>query len=216
MKNKARVDAQEIVNKLKTLLGLRRDNQLAERLGMTKATLSARIKRNSLPVDKIKILCTNSNIDYEELMSPSPPPQAGDFISIPLYDVHAAAGGGSIIETEHVKTMMNFSRSVLEDLNVPPKSLACLYVSGDSMEPTIRAGELVVIDTSDTTFAFDGGVYILRIDSTLLIKRLIRQSADEIEVVSDNKERFSFKISTKEIDGNYAIVGRVVLAWRKL
>lgn len=215
MKIKKQVNAQEIVNKLKTMLGLRRDNQLAERLGMTKATLSARIKRNSLPVDKIKILCTNSNIDYEELVSSSPS-QAGDFVSIPLYDVHAAAGGGSIVETEHVKTMMSFSRSVLEDLNVPPKSLACLYVSGDSMEPTIRAGELVVIDTSDTTFAFDGGVYILRIDSTLLIKRLIRQSAEEIEVVSDNKERSSFKISTKEIDGNYAIVGRVVLAWRKL
>lgn len=138
------------------------------------------------------------------------------FVSIPLYDVHAAAGSGSIIETEHVKTMMSFSRSVLEELNVPPKSLACLYVSGDSMEPTIRAGELVVIDTSDTTFTFDGGVYILRIDSTLLIKRLIRKSAEEIEVVSDNKERGSFKISTKEIDGNYAIVGRVVLGWRRL
>jgi phage repressor protein C with HTH and peptisase S24 domain len=49
--------------------------------------------------------------------------------------------------------------------------MVMMQVSGDSMEPGIRAGDTVMIDRSRTAVVA-GGIYAVGIDDTIMIKRL--------------------------------------------
>ena len=51
-------------------------------------------------------------------------------------------------------------------------SLEGIRVSGDSMEPTLFDGDVVLIDRND--FVPKDGVYVLRIEDSLFVKRLMR------------------------------------------
>ncbi|MBI3581333.1 MAG: LexA family transcriptional regulator [Nitrospinae bacterium] len=218
MKQK-RIDAEHTIVRLKAALGLRRDNQLAERLGMGKAALSERIRRNSLPLDKIKVLCAETGVNYESLFSDAtsdPSPDVSGSVTIPLYEVHAPKGEGSMSDLKQTSDTLSISKRVLEDLKLAPDSVLCHYVNCDCMEPTLRIGELVAIDTSETKFIHDGSIYVLRTGNSLLLRRLTRLSAKEIEVTCDNKERSCAHASKIRLDEQRTVVGRVVMVWRRL
>jgi hypothetical protein len=59
-----------------------------------------------------------------------------------------------------------------------------LYVRGESMEPTLRSGELILVDTKATQPR--EGIHVLRLDDALLVKRLHILPGRRLKVVSDN------------------------------
>lgn len=111
--------------------------------------------------------------------------------------------------------MIKFSASWIElELHANPETLALLYVDGESMEPTLRPGDMILIDTSDTTAARDG-VYVLRMEGALLVKRLQRLPPNQIRVTSDNEKYQPFVIRVGESE-NIGVVGRVIWAGRRM
>lgn len=59
----------KIVGRIKALLSLRHDQEVAKLLGLTKSAFSERKRRDSLPADKVAILCKNESINADWIMT---------------------------------------------------------------------------------------------------------------------------------------------------
>ena len=82
--------------------------------------------------------------------------------------------------------------------------LTCVRAAGDSMEPTIRDGDLVVVD-QDQRVAVENQLFVLRIREGVVVRRL-RRIGDHWSLASDNPAHVSRPVAADD-----RIVGRV--AW---
>jgi phage repressor protein C with HTH and peptisase S24 domain len=123
--------------------------------------------------------------------------ELADGIVIPLLENAASAGYGSELGDEDAPA--RYVR-VPQFLAKYPH-LASLPVKGDSMEPTLHDGDLVVCDGG----GWDGdGIYVLKTFETAYIKR-VQLTSKGYEVISDNKMYQSFTESVEAL----SIVGKV-------
>ena len=82
------------------------------------------------------------------------------------------------------------------------------------MAPTLADGDDVLVDRKDGVSRLRDGIYVLRLDDSLMVKRLARQpSGRGISIKSDNPDYPSWQdITPSRID----IVGRVLWFGRTL
>lgn len=88
-----------------------------------------------------------------------------------------------------------------------PQQLIAITVKGDSMEPGLYDGDVVVINTADTKHA-DGGVFVFNYEGEVVIKRLSRDIG-EWWLSSDNPDQRKFHRKLCRA-GECIVVGRVV------
>ena len=125
------------------------------------------------------------------------------YVSAPRYEVLAAAGSGATVGEETIKGYLGFTKTWLRDQRLMAEKLAVIEVRGDSMDPTLRNGDIVLLDMR-TPQLRDGDIYTLRKEDELLVKRLRRQGSNWL-LVSDN---VSYPV--EPLDGSVAVIGRVV------
>ena len=112
-----------------------------------------------------------------------------EYVLIPGYDAAVSAGPGSMIEETAEPLYHNaFRLEWLRGLTMTSSNfLAMLKVVGDSMEPTLRHGDFVLVDRSNEEFGHDG-LYVLESHGVLQVKRVHRsQSSGLVTIISDNK-----------------------------
>lgn len=132
-----------------------------------------------------------------------------EYAYIPLYNVEASAGHGSYVETEEVASRLAFRRDwINKEIHANPSNLHLIYVRGDSMEPALESGQVVMVDTSAAHEAMRDGIYVIQIDGSVLIKRLQRLPGNKIKVMSDNQIYPSFEADLNS--GDITIIGRVI------
>jgi transcriptional regulator with XRE-family HTH domain len=140
------------------------------------------------------------------------PGQVGDEVWIAHYDVRAAMGGGQV---PHDYPEM------LQDVRVSPKHLREMGVEfiehfhlkmvtgwGQSMAPTIKHRDPLLVDISIREFVGDG-IYLFSWDGHLYIKRLQRMGNDRFKMISDNTNHPPEPIRADET----YIQARVLLVW---
>lgn len=171
-----------------------------------------------LPPKGFQDLASNFFGDVKEgrsrtLSEPHPP----GFVAIPLFDVRAAAGGGAVVDSERVLDVLHFKEEwIRSELRASPADLYLIFVDGESMEPTLRPGDVILVDRRDQAQRRDG-IYVLRLDGTLLVKRLQKLPGGVIKVSSDNRSYEPFSLKLEEMEGqDMAIIGRVVWVGRKV
>lgn len=134
---------------------------------------------------------------------------------IPLYDVRAAAGPGRVADSEEIVDLLVVNRTWLRgQVGADPAQLAYLYVEGDSMEPLLRPGEMILMDRGAANVPVDG-VYVVRFDGHLMVKRIQREPGNVLTLSSVNP---AYKpITLDPGDGrDLAVIGRVVWHGRNL
>ena len=137
------------------------------------------------------------------------------FVQIPRYEVSASAGGGTLIHSEQIVDHLTFKEDwVRNALGIPVSALALINVKGDSMEPTLANGDVILIDMSINGFD-DNAVYVLRLNGTLLVKRVKRNFDGSVLVSSDNTMYPPDTIKFDVID-TLNVVGRVVWCGRRM
>jgi len=97
---------------------------------------------------------------------------------------------------------------------VDGKDLALITVMGDSMEPTIQEDDLVLLNTRVNEVQ-DDGIYCIKNDSTLQIKRIQRMIGPELIVKSDNPAYQQFTIGKDQL-ALLKVVGRIVWYGRQI
>jgi len=140
------------------------------------------------------------------------PGLVGDEISLAHYDVRGAMGGGQVpADYAEMLRDVKVSQQHLRELGVTfsdPNHLKVVTGWGQSMEPTIRHRDPLIVDVSIREFTGDG-IYLFTWQGHLYIKRLQVQDEDHFEMISDNAKHRTRII---RIDETY-IHARVLLVW---
>lgn len=142
----------------------------------------------------------------------SRPGQVGDEVWIAHYDIRAAMGGGQIAADYP---------EMFQDVRVSPKHLRELGVDfeehfhlkmvtgwGQSMEPTIKHRDPLIVDVHIREFVGDG-IYLFSWDDHIYIKRLQVADEDHFEMISDNT-RHKDRMIRRDMT---FIQARVLLVW---
>jgi phage repressor protein C with HTH and peptisase S24 domain len=89
-----------------------------------------------------------------------------------------------------------------------------IRVGGDSMQPTLHADDDLLVDHDDAAGRLRDGIYVLRTDDTLLVKRLsVHPVGRRLTIQSDNPAYGDLPdIAPDQVH----LIGRVVWAGRRI
>jgi phage repressor protein C with HTH and peptisase S24 domain len=126
-----------------------------------------------------------------ETLLGGPPDQDGDqpgLVSIKRHPVSVSAGPGAVVSEELGKPYFAFDERWLKALTTSaPAKLSIVRVEGDSMAPTLNAGDDILVDLGDAADRLRDGIYVLRIDDSVVVKRLaLNPMGRRVTVQSDN------------------------------
>ena len=98
---------------------------------------------------------------------------ANGLVSIKRHPVSVSAGPGAIVSEELGKPYFAFDERWLKALTpTAPSNLSIVRVEGDSMAPTLNPGDDILVDLGDSSQRLRDGIYVLRIDDAVVVKRL--------------------------------------------
>lgn len=107
-----------------------------------------------------------------------------DWVDVPRLTVGASAGPGASAADEDVLGTIRFAARWLRALGLQAPMLSTIAVTGDSMEPSLRDGDEILVDR--TPGPLRDGIHVVRLEDTLLVKRLDTGQPGRIVLRSDN------------------------------
>jgi phage repressor protein C with HTH and peptisase S24 domain len=193
---------------------------LSRMLGRNPAYIQQFIKRGvprKLAEEDRRKLARYFGVDESLLGGPAKPPEtsAEKLIAIPRYDIRASAGAGAFAEGEVPVAHLGFDPRFLKQLcSASPSDLSIIRVRGDSMYPMLSDGDDIMVDRSAAGRRLADGVYVLRRDETLMVKRIaVHPGSRRVTISSDNSAYPTWPDC--EPDG-VDVIGRVVWSGRKI
>lgn len=196
---------------------------LANRVGVSKATITFWLRGDhGLKADNLMKLAAALGCSPTWLQTGKGPegktkdgsPSTADYVLIPHYDAKAACGDGYLNDHVEINGGLAFRRDWIQSLGCKPEDLYVIYAQGESMEPYIFEGDIVLIDTASVE-PKDRQVYAVRRPSgEISIKRLVQQVAGGWIVRSDNQDKNNYPDEpvTEAVLHDIPILGRVI--WR--
>jgi len=187
------------------------DKDVADVLGISQMNFATMKKRDKIPFTELLDFCAQKAISINWLLygqSPESLIEATNKFYMVKYlsDVNASAGGGADEQyeeiqeleiPEHFMFMLGGEREL--------RNIEAINVSGDSMEPTFSYNDIVFINRSKTDLN-RGGIFTIRTEAGLFIKRIQTRMDGQIDVISDNSVYSTQTLSPNEIE----VLGRVV------
>lgn len=140
--------------------------------------------------------------------------RAEDYVLIPRLEIGASAGSGAVADDESPLTALAFQSNWVRSVaSGRPEALSVIGVTGDSMLPTLADGDQILVDTADRERLRDG-IYVLRTDDALLVKRLsVNPATRRLAIRSDNDAYPSWDDCDP---AGVNVIGRVVWVGRRL
>ena len=193
---------------------------LSRLLGRNPAYVQQYIKRGSprrLAEDDRRLLARYFGVDESLLGGPAGMAAADEsLIGVPRLDVQASAGPGAAYSAEKTLGRIGFDTAWLRRLGLAgggPNRLSVIRVDGDSMSPTLSDGDEILVDRDDGAGRLRDGIYVLRIEEALVVKRLALGPGGRLSVRSDND---AYPGWPDLEPGAVDVVGRVVWVGRRL
>lgn len=187
------------------------DKDVADILGVSQMNFATMKKRNKIPFGELLDFCATKSISINWLLYGQSPESlieaTNRFFMVKYFsNINASAGGGAdsadedieTIEIPHEFVMMLGGEREL-------KNIEAINVSGDSMEPTFSYNDVVFINRAKTDLQ-RGGVFTIRTEAGLFIKRVQKRIDGKIDVISDNQVYSTQTLNPDEIE----VIGRVV------
>lgn len=192
---------------------------LSRMLGRNAAYIQQFIKRGvpkKLSEDDRRKLARYFDVDEALFGGPAAlPKRAEGLIAIPRFDVQASAGPGAFTDGEAPVAHLGFDVRFLQQLcRARPSDLSIIRVRGDSMFPTLADGDDIMVDRSVQGAKVQDGIYVLRRDDTLAVKRIaVHPGSRMLTISSDNRAYPTWpECDPADVD----VIGRVVWAGRKI
>lgn len=189
---------------------------LSKLVGRNAAYIQQYIKRGTpkrLPEIERGILARYFGVDERLLGGIAAPMAEPEMRLIPKLAIGASAGPGALNDVETLAGKIGFDEKWLRKQGLDPSNLSLIRVDGESMAPTLNHGDDIMVDRSAPAAGFRDGIYVIRLDDVLMVKRLAKGPVGRLSVLSDNPAYPDWP----DIDGaTIAIVGRVVWTGRRL
>lgn len=133
---------------------------------------------------------------------------AATMTEVPIWHAKAAAGLRQENGDGDPAGSLLFRPKSLAKKGVRQDKAHAFYVSGDSMAPRLRDGDVILFDTADLTIR-DGKMFVIRWGDDTLVKRLYRELDGGVRVVSDNPDPAYRDRLVRPDDEGFEIIGRV-------
>ena len=205
---------------LERLIRERREDYagLSRLIGKNSAYIQQFIKRGiprRLPEADRQILARYFGIDEQLLGGPPSAGGEGGLVPVPRLDIGASAGPGAFAGDEAARSHIGFDEKWLKQVSRgPASSLSMIKVNGDSMDPTLVDGDDIMVDQADGLSALRDGIYVLRLEDLLVVKRIaLTPARGRVTIKSDNPAYPSW--NDVPLD-DVQVIGRVVWAGRKV
>lgn len=194
----------ELISEISALSGTQiNQSMLADSLGITRQTVSNRIKNESeVTVSELKKAEKYFNINMLGAQNLN-----HEILYIDYYtDVFASCGNGSILFSSE-KSKLPLASSMIKGYS-KNKLYSMINASGNSMSPTIDDGDKLIVEHWNGDQIQDNKIYVFCYNSEFFVKRLSK-NIDEIIIKSDNPEYRVRTISSKTIN-DLILIGKIV------
>ena len=135
---------------------------------------------------------------------------ANEFIYVPMAKAELSAGGGAVVTSEELGEKYAFRKKWAFESGLCKGKVVLMTVRGDSMEPTFKDGDTVLVDMARIKL-ISGCIYAMGTDDMLQIKRLERRGKG-VRVISDNSRYEPYDAAPDEV----RIIGQVVWYARQI
>lgn len=137
-----------------------------------------------------------------------------DMVYVPMVEARLSAGSGSFVAGGPNGQRYGF-RSDWITAKGQPSSMVLMRVDGDSMEPDITHGDVVLIDQSQTT-PRAGGMYAVGVEDLVYIK-MVDTLPGKIILKSRNAAYAPLEIDTRgDLADGIRIIGKAIWLGREL
>jgi SOS-response transcriptional repressor LexA len=187
------------------------DKDVADVLGVSQMNFATMKKRNKVPFGELMDFCAARRISINWMLygqSPESLVEATNKFYMVRYlsEVNASAGGGADEQYENIEELeLPESFVALLGGESELKNIEALNVTGDSMEPTFSYNDIIFINRTKTDLQ-RGGIFTIRTDAGLFIKRVQKRIDGKIDIISDNPVYSTQTLNLNEIE----VLGRVV------
>ena len=223
--------AEAVLSRIMNATGIRSQSELARVLGIGRQAVTDAKKRSHIPADWYLFLCRKFGLNPQWLESgmgsmyiagqsdapalhrevPGSHPE--EFSYVPKVRARLSAGGGSLVVDEAIDSYYAFRHAWLKRKG-QISQMRLMRVSGDSMEPTLRDEDVVLIDLSQTEI-YTGKIYAVGIDEEIVVKRLDKKPGQMV-LVSDNRQFYPALEVPLDESAAVRVLGRVIWMAREV
>jgi len=207
----------EIVEEIKSIISAEFngkkifDKDVADILGVTQMNFATMKKRNKIPFGELLDFCATKSISINWILYGQSPESlvesTNKFFMVRYFrDINASAGGGADSEYEDSQEI-EIPNEFLTMLGGEGelRNIEAINVSGDSMEPTFSYNDIVFINRGKTDLQ-RGGIFTIRTEAGLFIKRVQKRIDGKVDIISDNQVYSTQTLDPREIE----VIGRVI------
>lgn len=211
---------------------------LAKKSGMAESLIRKYLAGDSLPgMDKLVLLADLLGVKLEWLATGKGPKRCGEYpvgeplgnyrvaerggladdqyVFLPWYEVHRATGGATSTGFGQALDALAFKRTWIQsELRVSPDNLSLFVVQGDSMAPALHQGDIVLADRSA---ALRDGIFLVRMGSSVQVKRLQCMIDGTVKIKSDNQAYEEEYFSPDQVERlDIEFIGRIIWAGKRM
>lgn len=222
----------QVLDRLLQGTGLRRDSQLAELLGVSPQAVSQARRKGRVPDGWVLRLASRFNLSTDwiyfgrgEARSAEAgashagtvfgearlPGAAGnlEMAFVPLVSARLAAGMGSLESGGDVEGYFAFRQEWLCRKG-DPERMVLMKVFGDSMEPDIRHGDMVLVNQAQTAI-FGHAIYAVGVNEEIYIKQVETLPGGRLVLRSLNRNYAPIEVDLRgDLADSVRILGRVI------
>lgn len=192
-------------------LGMKpKDNVIAKYLDISPTNYANLKNRNSIPYKEIIYFSANNKVStnwiFLNQQCSSLVEEEEKYYSLKVIDrINASCGGGAFEEDNIEFSYIKLNKETLEKLGYSNSNgLEAIKVVGDSMYPTLKDKELILIDRNKNKYN-SNSIFLVNTTNGLFVKRL-KIHGDKIDLISDNKDYAILTLCVDEV----TILGKVL------
>ena len=205
----------KLLDAMKEIMGITREKvsfaDIANALGMSRQ-YAHQLKDRELSVVQVQKIEKYFNVDLTGDNIIGGGQFGGDCVTLQHVHLNPSCGKGTAIYHDADITPIKLGTQLIKDvLNVSkPEILKIFKACGDSMTPTIEDGDILLVDIGRSDFN-NGGVFLLTINNEWFIKRLRLRITGELEIISENIEKYGApEVLRPNDDVEVVVKGRVI------
>jgi phage repressor protein C with HTH and peptisase S24 domain len=184
---------------VRSYLGILFTEGKVEKLGYGSYRAMADVSKEKNPETDAGTLLTGYRIDRED-----------GLVYVPLVRPLVSAGTGALTYEEGVERYLVYMLDrIRQDLGFLPSEMVAFRVTGNSMEPSLHAGELVLVAMGAIDLLV-GSVYLIRSGPGLMIKRLKAVSSTGSTFCSDNSFYPDLTLTPTDSQEEVQVMGKVL------
>ena len=187
--------------------------ELAERMGVNRNTISQyKTGERTPPMDRLEDLVKALDLTLPQFFS-CKDDRSPDIVFVEKVRAKPRAGNGGLeVDSEH-DGYYAFRRDFIIRKRGTEEDMKIFEVAGDSMSPTLNDGDFIMVHTKATDIR-TGLIYLLRIGSELMVKRLEARPGNVLLIRSDNPVYEPIPVDMSDND-DIQIFGRMIWSCRE-